>query len=418
MPSKDKQALYISYNGMLDPLGQNQVIPYLKQLSKRGVRFTLLSYERPYAFTPEGRERCSWLRKELLDRNIAWHYLRYHRWPSLPATAFDVTLGLRVARRLLKQNQVELVHARAQIPAVIALALKRTFGVKMVFDVRGLMADEYVDAAHWREGSVAYRITKHYERRALAEADGIVTLTERIWPIINQWKALRGRAVVHEVVPCCADLQRFRFSSDARAARRRSLGVDNRLVVVYSGSIGGWYLTEEMADFFAVLLRKKPDAVFLWLTQSNHDQLEKLMQSRGIERHNYRIVASPPEDVPEYLAAADVGLAFIKPCFSKLASSPTKYAEYLGCGLSLVINAGVGDADALVTNHQAGVLIQRFTEPDYLMAIDDLTRFTEQQEVMRPRMRQVAEQLFDLRTVGVERYSRLYQRVLEPAAVV
>jgi hypothetical protein len=52
------------------------------------------------------------------------------------------------------------------------------------------------------------------------------------------------------------------------------------------------------------------------------------------------------------------------------------------------------------------------------MAIDDLTRFTEQQEAMRERMRQVAEQLFDLRTVGVERYSRLYQRVLEPAAVV
>ena len=29
----DRRVLYISYNGMLDPLGQSQVIPYLKELS-------------------------------------------------------------------------------------------------------------------------------------------------------------------------------------------------------------------------------------------------------------------------------------------------------------------------------------------------------------------------------------------------
>src|SRR5437660_726531 len=230
MPSEYKRVLYISYNGMLDPLGQSQVVPYLKQLSERGIRYTLLSYERPHAFTGDGRERCSALQKELGEKNIAWHFLRYHRWPSLPATAFDVISGIRIARQLVERNRIELVHARAHIPAVIARAVKRTSGVRMVFDVRGLMADEYVDAAHWREGSLAYRITKRYERRALAEADAVVTLTERIWPIMNQWEGLRDRAVVHEVVPCCADLQRFKFNSDARLARRTSLGFENRFV--------------------------------------------------------------------------------------------------------------------------------------------------------------------------------------------
>src|SRR5687768_7432269 len=36
---------------------------------------------------------------------------------------------------------------------------------------------------------------------------------------------------------------------------------------------------------------------------------------------------------PSYLSAADAGLSFIKSCFSKIASSPTKNAEYLACGL-------------------------------------------------------------------------------------
>ena len=125
MALANSRVLYISYNGMLDPLGQSQVIPYLKELSKRGVRFTLLSYERAPAFTSEGEQRCRVLRKELSQFNIEWHHLRYHQRPSLPATAYDVVAGIRFASRLMKRKKVELVHARAHIPAVIALALKR-----------------------------------------------------------------------------------------------------------------------------------------------------------------------------------------------------------------------------------------------------------------------------------------------------
>src|SRR5205814_8946936 len=147
MALANRQVLYISYNGMLDPLGQSQVIRYLKELSKLGVRFTLLSYERAQAYGAEGERRCRSLKEELSQLNIEWHRLRYHQRPSMPATAFDVAAGIRFASGLIKQNKIELVHARAHIPAVIALALKRRFGtIKMIFDVRGLMTEEYVDA--------------------------------------------------------------------------------------------------------------------------------------------------------------------------------------------------------------------------------------------------------------------------------
>src|SRR5436853_5353131 len=188
-----KRVLYISYNGMLDPLGQSQVIPYLKELSKLGVEFTLLSFEREQAYGPDGEQRCRALNQELSQFGVKWHRLRYHQRPSIPATAFDVAAGIRLASRLVRRDKIELIHARAHIPAVIALALKRRFGIKMIFDVRGLMAEEYIDAGHWRQGSIAARLTKTCERRALANADGVVTLTERIWPIINQWDGLRGR---------------------------------------------------------------------------------------------------------------------------------------------------------------------------------------------------------------------------------
>lgn len=405
------RVLFISYNGMLDPLGQSQVLPYLRQLAARGIRFTLLSFERPKAFTPEGVSQCEELRQKLKTQGIEWHWLRYHQRPSIPATIYDVLAGYRKAGSLVRRNRIEMVHARGHIPATIALGLKRRYGTKMIFDLRGLMAEEYVDAEHWTEGGLPYRITKAAERRILAATDAIVTLTERIWPIIREWPGLRGRPVEHEVIPCCVDLSLFQFKSEDRARRRAELNLGDRFTVVYSGSLDGWYLTEKMADFFASFLRQRPDAHLLWLTTGSHDRVRELMSARHITPDNFSVLSIASAAVPSYLAAADAGLAFIKRCVSKVASSPTKNGEYLACGLPLIINAGVGDSDSLINDWKAGVLIEDFTETNYAEAARAIEAMVAKAEV-RESYRAVAKELFDLNTIGAERYASLYERVL------
>jgi glycosyltransferase involved in cell wall biosynthesis len=407
-----KRVLFISYNGMLDPLGQTQVLPYLKQLAELGVEFTLLSFEREVAYTSKGSERCHRLHAELAAHGIDWHWLPYHKAPSLPATAYDVFAGYRLARRLVRDKRIELVHARSHIPAMIALRLKRRLGTKMIFDVRGLMADEYVDANHWRKDSVPYRLTKNAERRALKAADGIVTLTQKIWDVIKDWDSLRNRDVPHAVVPCCADLDLFRFDATARELRRAELKITDRFVVVYSGSIDGWYLTEEMCDFFVTLRAQKPNAFMLWLTPGNRERITRLMNERGIANEDFRIVSVLAADVPPYLSAADAGLAFIKPCFSKQASSPTKYGEYLACGLPLIINAGIGDSDPLILQDNAGVLVSEFRSEAYREAAMSIATFTDDAAQTRRHSRAIAERRFDVRSVGAAGYADLYDNVL------
>lgn len=405
-----RRVLFISYNGMLDPLGQTQVIPYLRELAKRGVQFTLLSFERAAAFVGEGVRKREELRRELRQQGIEWHSLRYHQRPSVPATMYDVIAGIRKGKSLIKRNRIGLVHARSHIPATIALALKRRLGTKMIFDLRGLMAEEYVDAEHWREGSIPYRITKAAERRIFEETDAVVTLTERIWPIIREWQGLRGREVQHEVIPCCVDLSLFKFSDEERAKRRAELGIGDKFTIVYSGSLDGWYLTEKMADFFAVFRRRRPDAHLLWLTNGSHERVKGLMASRKVEPDQFSVLSVPARLVPSYLAAADAGLSFIRRCFSKIASSPTKNAEYLACGLPLIINRGIGDSDALVEEWNAGVLLEDFTDAEYERIGSAIESMAGQRDA-RQRARSVAERLFDLQTVGVARYAALYERV-------
>jgi glycosyltransferase involved in cell wall biosynthesis len=279
------------------------------------------------------------------------------------------------------------------------------------------MGEEYVDAGHWRRESIPFRLTKRVERAAFASADGIVTLTNRIWPIISEWSGLAGRTLPHEVVPCCADLERFRFDPEARQSVRNRLGIADKLVIVYSGSIGGWYLTPEMADFFRTATEAYKDIHALWLVPSGHDLIRSLMQERGIGADRYSVISARPDEVPAYLSASDAGLAFIKPCLSKLASSPTKNAEYLACGLPLILNAGVGDSDSLITEHGAGVLITTHGSAEYLEAIGELrSTFTGLNE-NRSVLRNIAERLFDVRGIGIERYARLYERVFAGSVV-
>lgn len=405
------RSLFISYNGMLEPLGQTQVIPYLRELAKRGVVVTLLSFEKPQAYSVEGAERCNQQQKQLEAGGIEWHWLPYHQRPSLPATIYDVLAGIRYAKRLVFQNKIELVHARGHVPATIALALKRRTGIKMIFDLRGLMAEEYVDAEHWSEGGLPYRITKTTERRILSNTDAIVTLTERIWPIIKEWEGLRGRSVHHSVIPCCVDIATFKFSEDQRQTRRQELGLTDEFTLVYSGSLDGWYLTEKMADFFATFLRRHPKGHLLWLTTGSHDRVKELMRSRNIDDKSYSIRAVIAATVPSYLSAADAGISFIKPCVSKLASSPTKNGEYLACGLPLILNAGIGDSDALVEEWNAGALVRDCNEENYVSAIRQIENMAKDPEA-RTKARAVATRLFDLYSVGAERYATLYEQVL------
>ena len=65
------------------------------------------------------------------------------------------------------------------------------------------------------------------------------------------------------------------------------------------------------------------------------------MTSLGIDAERLPGHRGDPGEVPRYLKAADVAISFIKPCYSKQSSSPTKIAEYLASGLPVVCNAGL-----------------------------------------------------------------------------
>lgn len=413
MSDPRRHVLFISYNGTSNPLTHTQVLPYLEALTSQELCFSLLTYE---AIGDDSDVALAAERLRAAD--ITWHPLRYHKRPSLVATAWDVVAGcLRAALIHLSQQRLDATHARGYVPGVVSLTLKRIFGIPFIFDMRGLMADEYVDAGNWRAGGLNYRLAKRAEQALLRSADEVIVLTERIRDHLLAVSPFREFGLERRitVIPCCVDIDRAADGASYRMATRSALQLEDRFVVVYSGSVGTWYLLSEMLAFYARLRRAVAHAHLLVLNRAEHAMIRASAEASGVSPEALTVLALAPADVPRYLGAADVGLFFIKPSFAKSASSPTKLGEYLAAGLPVIVNSGVGDVDALVRAARLGVVVEDLGDVGYEHAVADVLRLAEMLSgpagpELRARSRAAAEAHLSLQ-LGVARYRDVYARL-------
>jgi glycosyltransferase involved in cell wall biosynthesis len=398
------RSLYVCYLSLEDPLVHTQVIAYLRGLAADGHCVHLLTFETRRL----SRRRRVELRTSLSTQGISWHGLRYHKRPSLPATGYDTLAGAIYASVLCIRHRLDALHARSHVPAAMALIAQRLMWPRrraLIFDIRGLMAEEYEDAGRWRRDGIPFRLTKLVEGKAIRRAEGIVVLTERVR---RQLFGEQPPRHVH-VIPCCADLEALAAVSAEREPMRAELGLTGATVMVYVGKFGGWYMATEMAEFFVTARASMPALHFLILTQGDRAEIRRELQRHGASDHESTITSAPPERIGSYLAAADFAISFIRPAPSKASSSPTKVGEYLGAGLPVLCTSGVGDLDALITP-EIGSLVSEHIRLSYRAAANHIAQLMSGAET-HERCRAVARRELSLAAVGIPRYRELYEQV-------
>lgn len=390
--------LYISYDGMLEPLGQSQVLAYLNRLAVNR-RIHLISFEKPddWANVAE-RERIA---NGIAGAGIVWHPLRYHKRPSALATLWDILCGITVGCWLVMRHQLGIVHARSYVSSVMALALKRLINVKYLFDMRGFWADERVDGGLWPRSGRMFRVAKGFERRFLLAADHVVSLTHAAVREMQRFDYLQGRMPPVTVIPTCADLARFTPLPSERAGKGFILG--------YVGSAGTWYLFDETAACFAQLLRLQPDARFLIVNRGEHAYIRERLVAAGVPDTAVELTTATHAEVPRQMARMDAGVFFIKPVFSKQASAPTKLAEFLGCGIPCLGNSGVGDMAEVLEGERVGVALKAFDETSVTAALHQMLQLVAD-TTTSARCVAAAQRHFSL-DEGVARYQAIYERI-------
>ncbi len=396
---------------MTDPLGQSQVLPYLCNLSKLDYSITLISCEKPARY----KKDRTIIEQLISTHDIEWHPVMYTKWPPILSTVKDLAIVRRKAYELHKKKIFSLVHCRGHIPSLIGLYLKRRFGLRFLFDMRGFWADEKVDGGAWNLKNplfkTVYGFFKKREKEFIAEADHIVCLTHRAFSEMMTWENVLQKQASVTVIPCCVDDQLFNpetIRDERIEALRLEMGIDNNdCVISYLGSIGTWYMLDEMLDFFIGFRKKVPESKFLFITQDEHEKIRKLAREKGIEKF---IIIRPASraHVPEVLSISSYSVFFIRPSYSKISSSPTKQAEIMAMGIPVVCNMGIGDTDMIVNKYHSGVLITGLSEDGYEIAVNQLAS-----DSFDPiAIRKGAVDFFSLKE-GVRRYARIYEQILQ-----
>lgn len=337
----NQEVLYLSHDGLTDTLGQSQILPYLIGLADAGYSISIISFEKSYRFDAY-RDNIEALCK---SRGLHWIPLKYHKYPPVLSTLYDLLRLRRTVKKVLTDKKVRIIHCRSYLTSLTGLWAKRSWGVKFIFDMRGFWVDERIDGGLWNLKNPIFRLIYHFfkrkEKQFVKEADHIVALTENGKSEIQSWAIT---SVPISVIPTCVDMQLFHPAKGAadRKSLRQQLSIsETEFVLVYLGSWGTWYLTDEMLAFFSVLVCERPDSRLLVLTPDLPDLRDYTFSSKVI------IKSATRNEVPPYLSLADASVCFIKQTFSKKGSSATKIAEALAMDLPVVTNGGWGDIERL-----------------------------------------------------------------------
>lgn len=402
--------LFISYNGLLEPILSSQAIPYMKDLARSGYRFTLLTYEKRRDLEKAGRGRISAIESDLGQYGIEWIYLRYHKDPPVLSTLFDLAAGAARVLGVIRSKKIGIVHVRGITPGIIMILLSGIVRVKVLFDMRGLLAEEYVGGGMWREGGLQFRLVKAAEKMLLSTADAVTVLTQRHMDLNRSLEYLSNRNIPMDVIPCCVDTSKFYYEENAAARTRDLLGLTGRFVLMYPGKLGSFYFVDEMLGFFKSVLSVRPGSIFFVLTNDDPGPLEEKAREMDIPIENIMIRTGVSfDEMPSYMRIADAGVFFINP-YKKLGSSPIKMGEFLASGVPVVINPGVGDTESQVRSNGVGVVVGSFDAAGFSRAVDELFSLEKDREGIRNACRETALKILS-KDMAVSKYLRIYDRL-------
>lgn len=356
--------IYLVYAEGLSSVFNSQVVRPLFHRCQEGFEVYL------GVFVPLGqifrrRPRARW--RKLCSEMPSEIRARFSMLPSAPTRlrwAWDDALLLRLwLLRKFGHYTRAILQCRGAGMTKMALKVRnRLPGVKVIFDCRGDEVAEFIgrhevgeDQAKW-----ALLLQKQYDtvvklqRTAVCEADAICCVSNAM---ANELSARYGVPMSRfHVIPCCTDVELFRVDESHRARIRDMLGLRDRFVVTYCGSLEFYQLPDQAIRVFRIIRRIEPRAHFLAIT-THPEKMRALAMSAGITSEEMSVLSLPPAEVPKYLVVSDVGLLLRHNDSINRVAAPVKFAEYLASGTPVIITEGIGDYSQAVAEHGLGVVV-------------------------------------------------------------
>ena len=389
-----KTILYLTTNGLAEPLGRSQILPYLIGLSK-DYKIIVISSEKKLDLL--NNNLISRIRKIADKSNILWDYeeFKYNKFFKFYSFFVKLLKGIFYSYKF----KVQIIHCRSYLPNLVGLIIKCIFKKPVVFDMRGIWPEEIALGIPSGRKSLIYKILKFIELLNIKESDHIISLTNSA---INKYLIYQYKLDIQKatVIPTCVDIERFKF----KPLKKESVKKFSCIGTILSD----WFLLDWLVSFFKCIEKYDDDAVFEIITRDCKKTLISKMNLDNNLINKILIRSATPDQMPEILTTHTASAMFFNSDISKLGSSPTRFGEILSIGRPIICNSGVGDLDQIVEDNGGGVIAKDLNSKFMMNSIIQLYKILEDPSISL-KCRKLAESYYSL-SKGVKNYSKVYDK--------
>ena len=394
------KALYVSYDGLLDPLGQSQIVPYISAISAAGHSLTIVSYEK----VDRTKEQIELMEIKLQKIGVNWVSLKFR--PGKFWAIKRLISGVLLIRKLCRDLQPDFVHLRGFVSSVIFQLSRST--VPYLYDFRGFALGEWVDIGKINQSSLLYRVLDRLDKKAVKSASGLVVLEECAKCLLQDTYNISN--VPLKVIRTCTDVKRY-------PKREHVLNKENSaLCFVFLGGARFPYRPDLALILIEKLIKHGVDCNIDFINEGDRGIIENAIDLTSIPKEKVRILRCEHSEIPNVLATYDCGIVMVESSYWRRVCSPTKMGEYLAGGVPVISLEGIDAIDELaqrtlcVATVSSEELLGQFQEGRVEQLVSFIRLISVTQECQK-----LALEEFDLDSAGklyVELYSEMEARIL------
>lgn len=396
-----KPILYVSADGVLQPLGYSQVLRVVRGLAERGHRYALLSAEAPRDLADE--PRVARVRADLAERGVRWITTRWESGSARQAASNIARLSAAIARF----GRVELVHARGYHAGFAAWTARAIARAPILFDPRGYWIDERIEEGRWFTNAASLTAARAIERRLYESARAIVTLTRIQADDLRRGAMGPVHARTIEPIPTVCDYDAFDRASPSPPGPWSALGAHGPVLAII-GAINASYRTDAMLELARLVLERNARARLVVLS-AQEDEYRARLERLGVADRAV-VTSATHEEMPHWLKHIDWSISLLATTFAKRASVPTKLAEFFAAGVRPVHHGCNDEVSSWVRRAESGYVIDALDARSLARCADHVAQHRGDRAELE-RAREITRGWFDLRA-GLDRYERVLERAL------
>lgn len=397
--------LLIIDGSISNPIIQSQGIPQIKINSQLDFQYYILSFENTghlseseKKFYDSSYEKINKYAK-LISLRVS-NRIRALRYLNIILNGFFTTL------KIVKNEKISVIHCRSNFPTLIALLVKLFSDVNVIFDNRGLLSEEVKDNNY----NIRANIEKFIEKICIKYSDVVVVVSKKFKEYlknkyIHQLSNISDKIIV---INNAFDMNRVCYSEEKRNFLRVKNKIENRLIMVYSGTIVSWQMFDEIVNLFKIFKSIEKRAFFLVATP-HRDEALNILTEKEISNKDFLIETAVGNELGDLLIQGDFGVLLREPNLINSVASPIKFSEYLAAGLPLIISHGIGDTEEFVNKFEVGTVIKIRDVKGYMKSLKKIIELLNN-DLIHKNCFEIAKENLSME-VSAKNYRELYKNL-------